>query len=277
MAYTYNHERAAQLARRWDHMVITRQKHMIDYEAEEIIKHRSIYEQTQNITGVHWTMIGVIDDREGGIENLGRRQLGQGDSLNAYSIHEPRGRPHVGHGPPFSWMECAIDALKLQGITGKPLKTWTVEYMLHELEPYNGLAYYNHGRPSPYVWSCTSIYDPPTGPGGKVLHDHGPIENVVDKQSGVAPLLKRIETLAGIKYLRALEDNPVPVEPELDVKWLQTSLNTLDQAGLEADGRYGPETAKAVHVFQQNHGLEVDGDAGPQTVAMIHSALAAHG
>jgi peptidoglycan hydrolase-like protein with peptidoglycan-binding domain len=174
-------------------------------------------------------------------------------------------------------MECAIDALKLQGIAGKSLKTWTIEYMLHEIEPYNGLSYYNHGRPSPYVWSCTSIYDPPTGPGGKVTHDHGPIENVVDKQSGVAPLLKRIEALAGIHYLRALEENPVPVEPELNVEWLQTSLNTLDHVGLEVDGRYGPATAAAVHVFQQNHGLDPDGIAGKDTIAMINSALSALG
>jgi lysozyme family protein len=277
MAYVYNPERAAQLARRWDTMVITRQKPMIDYEAEEIIKHQAMYQQCQDVTGVHWAMIGVIDDREGGIENLGHRQLGQGDSLNAYSIHEPRGRPHVGHGPPFSWMECAIDALKLQGIIGKPVKTWTIEYMLHELEPYNGLAYYNHGRPSPYIWSCTSIYDPPTGPGGKITYDHGPIEHVVDKQSGVAPLLKRIGQMAKINYPRALEEDPVPVVPDLDVKWLQESLNKLDQAGLEVDGRYGPETTKAVHVFQQNHGLDVDGDAGPKTCAMIHSALSALG
>ena len=69
----------------------------------------------------------------------------------------------------------------------------------------------------------------------------------------------------------------MPVEPELDVKWLQESLNTLDKAGLEVDARYGPETTKAVHVFQQNHGLDPDGIAGKDTIAMLNSALTAHG
>jgi lysozyme family protein len=254
-------------------MVITRQKAMLDYEAQEIIKLRPTYEECQRITGVHWAMIGVIDAREGGIEHLGHRQLGQGDLLTSYSVHEPRGRPHVGHAPPFSWMECAIDALRLQGITGKPANTWAIEYILHELEPYNGLIYYEHGRPSPYIWSCTSIYDPPTGPGGKVTYDHGPIEPVVDKQSGAAPLLKRIGVLANFSYLRALNLNPVPVEPELDVKWLQQSLNMLQHAALVVDGGYGPKTAIAVHVFQQQHGIEADGIAGPQTVTMIKAAV----
>ena len=35
------------------------------------------------------------------------------------------------------------------------------------------MAITNSGRPSPYVFAGTSVYDPPSGPGGKVLVDQG--------------------------------------------------------------------------------------------------------
>jgi peptidoglycan hydrolase-like protein with peptidoglycan-binding domain len=49
------------------------------------------------------------------------------------------------------------------------------------------------------------------------------------------------------------------------VKKLQTAL------GIEADGRFGPGTEKAVKEFQAKHGLTVDGLAGPETLAKLDS------
>ena len=47
------------------------------------------------------------------------------------------------------------------------------------------------------------------------------------------------------------------------VKKLQQALN------IDADGRFGPGTRKAVMDFQRDNGLEVDGMAGPETLAKI--------
>ena len=63
-------------------------------------------------------------------------------------------------------------------------KDWSPGGTLTLLEKYNGLAYANAGRPSPYVWSGTDQYTR-----GKVLVDHGPIAEVVDVQLGCAGLL----------------------------------------------------------------------------------------
>jgi lysozyme family protein len=289
MTYQFTPERAQLIAHRWDNMHITRQKAIIEYEAKEIIKHRATYTAAQNsCNGVPWWLIGMIDDREGGIEVLCHRQLGQGDSLLHYSHHEPRGRPHVGHGPPFTWMECAVDALHLQGLHRFGAAAWSIEFALHQAEPYNGLGYWMRGHASPYIWSCTTIYDPPWGPGGKYVADGEYNPHVVDSQCGVAPVLKRIEALTGEPFPRwGHHAEPVPVpdprpqEDDLDVKWLQQSLNKVLNAKLDEDGDYGPHTKDAVRLLQQRnsdpdgHPLDVDGIAGPKTLAVLRQALEA--
>jgi hypothetical protein len=62
-------------------------------------------------------------------------------------------------------------------------------------------------------------------------------------------------------------------DPNL-VKWLQGSLNTLSNAGLQVDGIYGPATRQAVSDFQQKYNLRVDGLAGQITQAAISALLA---
>ncbi len=47
------------------------------------------------------------------------------------------------------------------------------------------------------------------------------------------------------------------------VKELQTAL------GIDADGRFGPATKKAVEDFQRSQGLDPDGLAGPETLSRI--------
>ena len=63
--------------------------------------------------------------------------------------------------------------------------------------------------------------------------------------------------------------------PTYDVKWLQTSLNTLVNAGLTVDGVYGQLTMAAVKKFQEQNGLTIDGWAGIATEAAIDAALQA--
>lgn len=58
--------------------------------------------------------------------------------------------------------------------------------------------------------------------------------------------------------------------------WLQTSLNTLQNAGLKPDGIYGNLTKAAVEKFQAAHqplAGPVDGWSGPKTQAVLMAEL----
>lgn len=146
------------------------------------------YQEVEDRTGVPWYFIAVTHEREAS-QNW-NTQLGQGDPLGKVSTHVPKGR-----GPFKTWEDGAVDALVNCAPYAARNKDWSIGGLLAMLEQYNGMAYANHNRPSPYVWSGTDIYDPPTGPGGKVLVDHGPIEPVVDKQLGCAGLLLAMQQI----------------------------------------------------------------------------------
>ncbi len=56
------------------------------------------------------------------------------------------------------------------------------------------------------------------------------------------------------------------------VMWLQTALNTVNNAGLKVDGSYGPITKGAVKKFQKAYGLDKkNGKANAATVAKLTS------
>ena len=61
--------------------------------------------------------------------------------------------------------------------------------------------------------------------------------------------------------------------PQFTTTWIQESLNTLEQAGLTVDGKYGHGTREAVSKYQEKHGLAVDGWAGFETTAHMWDAL----
>jgi peptidoglycan hydrolase-like protein with peptidoglycan-binding domain len=56
-------------------------------------------------------------------------------------------------------------------------------------------------------------------------------------------------------------------------KWVQASLNMIDAATLDVDGKYGPATRAAVEKFQRSHGLTVDGWAGITTNDALRAEL----
>jgi hypothetical protein len=146
--------------------------------------------------------------------------------------------------------------------------------MLTLLEQYNGLAYANANRPSPYIWSGTDQYTI-----GKVVVDHGPIEEIVDKQLGCAGLIIAMMGLdSSITF-----DGPSAAAPTsgevLDARWMQTSLNTLGATpSLIVDGIFGAATRTALRAFQKSKdGLTANGVANADTVAAIKDALTAAG
>ncbi|MGX1105460.1 hypothetical protein [Bradyrhizobium elkanii] len=164
------------------------------------------YQAVAAKTGVPWFFIAVAHEREAS-QNW-NTQLGQGDPLGSVSVHVPKGR-----GPFKTWEDGAYDALVNCAPFAARNKDWSIGGTLTMLEQYNGLAYANKGRPSPYIWAGTDVYDPPTGPGGKILVDHGPIENVTDKQLGCAGLLLAMMQIDSTITFTGAAITPAPKPP----------------------------------------------------------------
>lgn len=171
-------------ARRWAIARIVRSS--FPPVAKRLIAAKARYQTVSAKTGVPWFIIAVIHERESSQDFT--THLGQGDPLNRVTVHVPAGR-----GPFFgadAWERGAMDALvDCPPFLARNTDWGNIGAALANLEAYNGLRYAAANRPSPYIWSGTSVYDPPTGPGGKVTRDHGPIEDVTDKQLGCAGML----------------------------------------------------------------------------------------
>ncbi len=84
----------------------------------------------------------------------------------------------------------------------------------------------------------------------------------------------------GLDYNMA--DSPVAYEPPIDiirvtrvlmrgprVKKIQKALSDLGYATGRIDGIYGPQTAHAVTLFQNDRGLVADGEVGPVTLQAL--------
>ena len=130
-----------------------------------------------------WWFIACIHSHESG--SSFSRHLHNGDPLTDYTKQVPAGRPQVGHGPPFTFEESAIDALTYEGF-GKVL-TWDFFHILYLLEKYNGFGYANRGINTPYIWSGTNHYTK-----GKFVKDGVFDANFVSKQVGIAIFLERM-------------------------------------------------------------------------------------
>ena len=65
---------------------------------------------------------------------------------------------------------------------------------------------------------------------------------------------------------RILSHTPGHLQRGEDVVALQERLNTLGFASGRVDGRFGPETERAVRSFQRAYGLPGDGSVGPETL-----------
>ena len=81
-----------------------------------------------------------------------------------------------------------------------------------------------------------------------------------------------VETFAAIDGARwslgdrILVHTPGHLQRGEDVVALQERLNTLGFAAGRVDGRFGPETERAVRGFQRAYGLPGDGSVGPETL-----------
>lgn len=169
-------------ARQWDKMTINKSRQgEFQHIASHVLAYKERYQRVENITGVPWHLVGVLHVRESNCDF--DTYLGNGQSIHRRTTMVPRGR-----GPFKSFEEGAVDALKIDGLTG--VKDWRLEKELYWTEAFNGWGYASRGLPSPYVWGGTNQQR-----AGKYVADGVFNAKVMDTQPGCAPILQVLSKL----------------------------------------------------------------------------------
>ncbi|MGQ3675633.1 peptidoglycan-binding protein [Xanthobacter sp. TB0139] len=257
-------------AQRWDHMAIPASRlAQIDAMARKIIMHKGRYQAVAQDSGVPWAFIGVLHARESscdfrGLLHNGERILGTGHKTRLV----PKGR-----GPFTSWEEAARDALALKGF--KPgAVVWSLARCLYEGERFNGFGYRMRGVPSAYLWSFSNQYSK-----GKYVADGKWSAAAVDRQIGIAPLMRRLMVLdpsISFDAPKAMDIGNVMVADGLsaaEIRSVQQRLRDLGYAetGM-VDGIWGPRSMAGVAAFQATMQLPVTGRLDAHTAARLSTA-----
>lgn len=158
--------------------------HYVQAIAAATMRGKPRYEAVQRRTGVPWRVIAVIHNMECSLN--WNQNLANGDSIHYKTRHVPKGRP-PGQ-PPFSWEECAVDALKYDSLDRK---NWNgVGVTLQNIELYNGPGYqkFHPDVPTPYLWSWSTVYLR-----GKYIADGQWSSTAISQQCGCVPILKLLQ------------------------------------------------------------------------------------
>jgi lysozyme family protein len=151
-----------------------------------VMKGREQYKALEAKTGVPWRLIACIHNMECGCNfkgYLGNGQLIIGTSRRSTIVPKGRG--------PFATFEAgALDALRLDGLTG--ISGWSIGMELKQAEIFNGTGYlkYHPTENSPYIWAQTSVND---GSGKYTGDGHYDPNANANAQTGVAAIYKQIE------------------------------------------------------------------------------------
>lgn len=236
--------------------------------ARKAINGKATYQQVERLTGVPWYFVALCHYRESNFDF--DAYLGNGESLNRVTSLVPKGR-----GPFASFVDGAVDALRIQNFVGT--QDWCTARTLYRLECFNGLGYHAKGVNSPYLYGGSSLYGPTEAKAGKFVADHVFDPTHVDSQLGTAVIL---HAMMSQDSSIAIDDNP-PItnrgEPDAEVAssvlLMQQTLNRLGaNPPLDEDGISGPKTKVAVSRFQQQHALEDTGLLDGTTIAAITRA-----
>jgi peptidoglycan hydrolase-like protein with peptidoglycan-binding domain len=144
-------------------------------------KNQGRYEAIEKKAGLPAELIAALHFREASA-NFGT-YLHQGDPLGRPAVHWPTNIP-VFH----KWEEAAVHALGtqrgIQDLFNIDANTTDMAALSSYAEYYNGLGYYDKGKPSPYVFAGSNQYR-----GGKYVADGRYDPDHVDQQLGVATML----------------------------------------------------------------------------------------
>ena len=169
----------------WFKAVIVRDdsKEKVEWHTKQLLKHQSRYRDVSlSLNRMPWAMIGVIHAMECGFNFA--CHLHNGDPLTNRTKHVPAGQPQMGT-PPFSWENSAVDALTQVGFN--TVADWSIPHMLYLLEKFNGFGYRKMGRPTPYLWSFSNLYEK-----GKYVADGRFDPQTISKQCGAAIMVKAL-------------------------------------------------------------------------------------
>jgi lysozyme family protein/peptidoglycan hydrolase-like protein with peptidoglycan-binding domain len=262
--------------RNWDNLQIRPPRlDEANKSASQLLKGKDIYQQIEAKTGVPWWFVGLCHSRESGFNF--KTYLGNGQPLSQVTTEVPAGRgPFTG---PNAFVDGAVDALRHQGFVGA--SDWSISRTLYRLEGFNGYGYHFHGVNSPYLYGGSTIYGPPEAKLGKFTVDHGYDPTALDKQLGVAVVLKALMALdPSINFDGASPAVGGSSEPDDElakaVLQVQQGLNRLGIASppLIEDGIDGPKTGAAILQFQQQNGLQASGLADAATIAAVTAKAA---
>jgi lysozyme family protein len=143
--------------------------------------HKARYEKLSQRVSVPWYFIAIIHGLEASFNFRGH--LHNGDApLTQRTRNVPSNRP-IDWLPPSDWESSAIDALTLEGFTGK--LDWDLASMLYRWESYNGFGYRSRAIPTPYLWSFSNHYSQ-----GKFVSDGKFDPTAKSKQCGAAVMLR---------------------------------------------------------------------------------------
>nr|WP_249141944.1 peptidoglycan-binding protein [Bradyrhizobium diazoefficiens] len=240
--------------------------------ARRAINGKATYQQIQVLTEVPWEFCALCHYRESNFDF--DTYLGNGESLKRTTTLVPKGR-----GPFASFVDGAVDALRIQGFVGA--KDWSIARTLFRLEAFNGFGYHAQGVNSPYLYGGSTLYGPPEARAGKYIRDHVFDPNVNDPQLGTAVVLHAMMSLdPSITFSDSPQIAAAHLEPDDEmassVLAMQKALNELGaDPQLAEDGISGPMTKAAVSRFQQQHSLKDTGLLDGTTIAAITRATQA--
>jgi lysozyme family protein len=169
----------------WFNATIVRDecKDKVEWNTKQLLEHQSRYRDVGlRLNRVPWAMVGVIHGMECGFNFT--CHLHNGDPLTNRTKHVPAGQPQTGT-PPYSWENSAMDALTREGLN--TVTDWSIPNMLYLLEKYNGFGYRRMGRPTPYLWSFSKLYEK-----GKYVADGRFDPEAVSKQCGAAVMIRAL-------------------------------------------------------------------------------------
>lgn len=156
-----------------------------------LVNYRPRYENVSNHVGIPWWFIGIIHALESTFNFT--THLHNGDSLQARTWHEPKGRP-LEWNPPNDWESSALDALTYEGFTGK--SDWSLAAALYRWERFNGMGYRRSdiNIPSPYLWSFSNHYSK-----GKFVKDSEFDAEAQSDQCGAAVMLLALKNAGHVQ------------------------------------------------------------------------------
>jgi lysozyme family protein len=158
----------------------------IEWYKKRLLNGRDRYEKASKIvlerTGydIPWQIIGVIHGMEAGFDF--NKQILNGQPINRKTTWVPKNR-----GPWSSWEESCVDAFTWDdGYKIIPTE-WTPENTALFNERWNGMSYWNRGKPTPYLWGYTNIQV-----AGKYVSDGKYDRRAVTLQVGVMAQLEEV-------------------------------------------------------------------------------------